>query len=67
LGGPAAALDAILSGLVTKGTITQVQADAVKAAVLSAAETAKANRLEKHKGKHGGPMGAPAPLGTPTN
>jgi polyhydroxyalkanoate synthesis regulator phasin len=47
LGGPIAALDGILSGLVTKGTITQVQADAVKAAVLSAAETAKANRPEK--------------------
>lgn len=47
LGGPAAALDGILSGLVTKGTITQVQADAVKAAVLSAAETAKANRPAK--------------------
>lgn len=47
LGGPVAALDAILSGLVSKGTITQVQADAVKAAVLSAAETAKANRPAK--------------------
>jgi len=47
LGGPAAALDGILSGLVTKGTITQVQADAIKAAVLSAAETAKANRPAK--------------------
>jgi hypothetical protein len=67
LGGPAAALDGILSGLVTKGTITQVQADAIKAAVLSAAETAKANRLEKRKGKRGGPMGAQAPLGAPTN
>jgi len=67
LGGPVAALDGILSGLVTKGTITQVQADAIKAAVLAAAETAKANRAEKHKGKHGGPLGAPAPLGAPTN
>ena len=47
LGGPAAALDGILSGLVTKGTITQVQADAIQAAVLSAAETAKANRPAK--------------------
>ena len=44
IGGPAAALDSLLSGLVTKGTITQVQADAIKAAVLAAAETAKANR-----------------------
>ena len=47
IGGPAAALDSLLSGLVTKGTITQVQADAIKAAVLAAAETAKANRPEK--------------------
>ena len=47
LGGPVAALDGILSGLVSKGTITQVQADAVKAAVLAAAETAKANRPAK--------------------
>jgi polyhydroxyalkanoate synthesis regulator phasin len=47
LGGPVAALDGILSGLVTKGTITQVQADAIKAAVLAAAETAKANRPAK--------------------
>ena len=47
LGGATAALDGILSGLVTKGTITQVQADAIKAAVLSAAETAKANRPAK--------------------
>ena len=50
LGGPAAALDGILSGLVTKGTITQVQADAIKAAVLAAAETAKANRPAKAGG-----------------
>jgi CBS domain containing-hemolysin-like protein len=69
LGGPAAALDSLLSGLVTKGTITQVQADAIKAAALAAAETAKANRPTKNfdKHRHGGPMGAPAPLGTPTN
>jgi hypothetical protein len=33
--------------LVTKGTITQVQADAIKAAVNAAAETAKANRPAK--------------------
>ncbi|MCX6445792.1 MAG: hypothetical protein NTZ66_02845, partial [Actinobacteria bacterium] len=69
LGGPAAALDSLLSGLVTKGTITQVQSDAIKAAVVAAAETAKANRPAKKLDKHrqGGPMGAPAPLGTPTN
>ena len=47
IGGPAAALDSLLSGLVTKGTITQVQADAIKAAALAAAEIAKANRPEK--------------------
>jgi polyhydroxyalkanoate synthesis regulator phasin len=47
IGGPEAALDGILSGLVTKGTITQVQADAIKAAVKTAAETAKANRPAK--------------------
>lgn len=50
LGGPAAALDSILSGLVSKGTITQVQADAIKAAVIAAAETAKANRPAKVDG-----------------
>jgi len=47
IGGPIAALDGLLSGLVTKGTITQVQADAIKAAVLAAAESAKANRPAK--------------------
>ena len=67
LGGPVAALDGILSGLVTKGTITQVQADAIKAAVVAAAETAKANRPAKEKRKHGGPMRAQAPLGAPAN
>ena len=50
LGGPAAALDSILTGLVSKGTITQVQADAIKAAVTSAAATAKANRPSKVDG-----------------
>ena len=50
IGGPVAALDGILSGLVTKGTITQVQADAIKAAVVAAAETAKANRPAKVDG-----------------
>ena len=49
IGGPAAALDSLLSGLVTKGTITQVQADAIKAAALAAAEIAKANRPAKAK------------------
>ena len=47
ISGPIAALDGLLSGLVTKGTITQVQADAIKAAVLAAAESAKANRPAK--------------------
>jgi hypothetical protein len=49
-GSPAAALDGILSGLVTNGTITQVQADAIKAAVKAAVETAKANRPPKEMG-----------------
>jgi len=49
-GSPAAALDGILSGLVTNGTITQVQADAIKAAVNAAVETAKANRPTKAMG-----------------
>ena len=58
LSGPAAALNGILSGLVTKGTITQVQADAIKAAVLSAAETAKANRPAKDGGPNRAEMDA---------
>lgn len=58
LGGPAAALDSLLSGLVTKGTITQVQADAIKAAVVAAAETAKANRPAKGMGPNRAAMDA---------
>jgi len=58
LGGPAAALDSILTGLVSKGTITQVQADAIKAAVTSAAETAKANRPAKVDGQDRAAMDA---------
>jgi hypothetical protein len=50
MGAPAAALDGILAGLVTKGTITQVQADAIKAAVNAAVETANANRPPKAMG-----------------
>ena len=50
LGGPAAALDSILSGLVSKGTITSDQAKAIKDAVIAAAETAKANRPAKVDG-----------------
>ncbi len=50
MGGPAAALDGILTGLVSNGTITQVQADAIKAAVTAAAETAEANRPDKAMG-----------------
>jgi hypothetical protein len=41
---PAAQLATVLSGLVTKGTITQAQADAVAAAIKSAAESEIANR-----------------------
>lgn len=66
LAGPAAALDVILSGLVSKGTITQVQADAIKAAVIAAAETAKANRPAKEKRKNKEPLGAPSPQAAPT-
>jgi len=58
LGGPAAALDSLLSGLVTKGTITQIQADAIKAAVVAAAETAKANRPAKEMGPNRAAMDA---------
>ena len=58
IGGPAAALDTLLSGLVTKGTITQVQADAIKAAVNAAAETAKANRPAKVGGPNRAAMDA---------
>jgi polyhydroxyalkanoate synthesis regulator phasin len=58
LGGPAAALDSLLSGLVTKGTITQIQADAIKAAVVAAAETAKANRPAKAMGPNRAAMDA---------
>ena len=43
-GSPEAALATVLSGLVTKGTITQAQADAVTAAIKAAAETEMANR-----------------------
>ena len=50
LGGPAAALDSILSDLVSKGTITSDQAKAIKDAVIAAAETAKANRPAKVDG-----------------
>ena len=58
LGGPIAALDGILGGLVTKGTITQIQADAIKAAVVAAAETAKANRPGESKGANRAAMDA---------
>jgi hypothetical protein len=58
MGGPAAALDGILSGLVSNGTITQVQADAIKAAVIAAAETAMANRPDKAMGPNRAAMDA---------
>ena len=41
---PAAQLATVLSGLVTKGTITQAQADAVTAAITAAHAAAEANR-----------------------
>ena len=43
-GNPAAQLATVLSGLVSKGTITQVQADAISSAITSAYATAQANR-----------------------
>jgi len=43
-GDPVAQLATVLSGLVSKGTITQAQADAVSAAIKSAAEAEIANR-----------------------
>jgi polyhydroxyalkanoate synthesis regulator phasin len=53
--GPEQALATILKGLVTKGTLTQVQADAITAAVAAAKATADANRPMDGKG---GPLGA---------
>lgn len=43
-GSPEAALATVLSGLVTKGTITQAQADAITAAITAAHAAAEANR-----------------------
>jgi hypothetical protein len=71
--GHGAEIAAVLAGLVTKGTITQAQADAITAA-LTAAETAEhANDPQdgpegkEHHG-HGGPMGGGkgGPMGAPT-
>jgi len=68
--GHGAEIAAVLAGLVTKGTITQAQADAITAA-LTAAETAehandpqdgpegKGHRGHGEGGGKGGPMGAP--------
>jgi polyhydroxyalkanoate synthesis regulator phasin len=53
--GPEQALATILKDLVTKGTLTQVQADAITAAVAAAKATADANRPMDGKG---GPLGA---------
>ena len=62
--GHGAEIAGILAGLVTKGTITQAQADAITAALV-AAKTAEHPNGPKdgtegkgHRGK-GGPMGAP--------
>jgi hypothetical protein len=51
--GPRATVDSVLAALVTKGTITQAQSDAITAA-LAAAEAA-----EHANDPQGGPMGAP--------
>ena len=53
-GGPVNAVTAVLSALVTKGTITQVQADAIVAAV-TAAQVAE-------RGVEGSPKGGPKPV-----
>ena len=47
ISGPVAALDGILNGLVSKGTITAEQAKAIKDAFVLATQTAKANGLDK--------------------
>ena len=80
-GGHAADLAAVLSALVAKGTITQVQADAITAAA-TAAETARHTAKEAERGSklghkegkggrgHGGPgmggMGAAPKIPAPT-
>jgi hypothetical protein len=50
---------------VTAGKITAAQATTLKAALL--AHVTEEISEVKGKQRHGGPMGAPAPLGTPTN
>jgi hypothetical protein len=44
MGGPEAELTSVLAGLVTKGTITQAQSDAIVAALTAAHATQEANR-----------------------
>lgn len=53
--GPEQALATILKDLVTKGTLTQAQADAITSAVTAAKAAAEANRP---MGGKGGPLGA---------
>ena len=55
-GGPAAAIDSILSALVANGTITQAQADSIKAAMTAAAPARGFGGFDKDKGM--GPKGA---------
>jgi hypothetical protein len=55
-GGPAAAIDSVLSALVASGTITQAQADSIKAAITAAAPARGLGRFDKGKGM--GPKGA---------
>ena len=53
--GPEQALATILKDLVTKGTLTQAQADAITSAVTAAKAAAEANRPMDGRG---GPLGA---------
>ena len=66
-GSPETQLATVLSGLVTKGTITQAQADAVAAAIKQAHADAEANRPEHGNkgmdGHRGMPPTIPAPNG----
>jgi hypothetical protein len=61
--GHGAEIASVLAGLVTKGTITQAQSDAITAA-LSAAETAE-HANDPQGGSFGRPMGGPNGMGRP--
>ena len=52
-GGPAAAMDSVLSALVANGTITQTQADSIKSAITAAAGARGEDRFGKKMGPKG--------------